>query len=95
MVKWSKTAMDDLRRIYNYISEDSVIYAKKVVEEIINKSDYLKAYPDIGRAIPELNNPRIRELIVYSYRMVYQVESEDVEILTLVHSRKNFDLEIK
>lgn len=95
MVKWSKTAMDDLRRIYNYISEDSVIYAKKVVEEIINKSDYLKAYPNIDRAIPELNNPRIRELIVYSYRMVYQVESEDVEILTLVHSRKNFDLEIK
>ncbi len=95
MVKWSKTAMDDLRRIYNYISEDSVIYAKKVVEEIINKSDYLKAYPDIGKAIPELNNLRIRELIVYSYRMVYQVESEDVEILTLVHSRKNFDLEIK
>ena len=95
MVKWSKTAMDDLRRIYNYISEDSVIYAKKVVEEIINKSDYLKAYPNIGRAIPELNNPGIRELIVYSYRMVYQVEREDVEILTLVHSRKNFDLEIK
>ncbi|MEA4964028.1 type II toxin-antitoxin system RelE/ParE family toxin [Lutispora sp.] len=95
MVKWSKTAMDDLRRIYNYISEDSVIYAKKVVEEIINKSDYLKTYPNIGRSIPELNNPRIRELIVYSYRMVYQVESEDVEILTLVHSKKNLDLEIK
>ena len=49
----------------------------------------------MGRVIPELNNPRIRELIIYSYRMVYQVESEDVEILTLVHSRKNFDLEIK
>jgi len=72
-----------------------VIYAKQVVEEIINKSDYLKDYPNMGRVIPELNNPRIRELIIYSYRMVYQVESEDVEILTLVHSRKNFDLEIK
>ena len=87
--------MEDLKRIYDYISEDSVIYAKQVVEEIINKSDYLKDYPNIGRVIPELNNPRIRELIIYSYRMVYQVESEDVEILTLVHSRKNFDLEIK
>ena len=72
-----------------------MIYAKQVVEEIINKSDYLKDYPNMGRVIPELNNPRIRELIIYSYRMVYQVESEDVEILTLVHSRKNFDLEIK
>ncbi|MDD2480824.1 MAG: type II toxin-antitoxin system RelE/ParE family toxin [Lutispora sp.] len=95
MVKWSRTAMEDLKRIYDYISEDSVIYAKQVVEEVINKSDYLKDYPNMGRVIPELNNPRIRELIIYSYRMVYQVESEDVEILTLVHSRKNFDLEIK
>ncbi|MPN40174.1 hypothetical protein SDC9_187710 [bioreactor metagenome] len=95
MVKWSRTAMEDLKRIYDYISEGSVIYAKQVVEEIINKSDYLKDYPNIGRVIPELNNLRIRELIIYSYRMVYQVESEDVEILALVHSRKNFDLEIK
>lgn len=92
MVKWSKTATDDLRGIYDYIAKDSVVYAKRVVEEIISKSDYLKKYPNIGRAIPELSNPEIRELIIYSYRMVYQVENENVEILTLVHSRRNFDL---
>lgn len=92
MVRWSKTATDDLRRIYDYIAKDSVVYAKRVVEEIIHKSDYLKEYPNIGRIISELGNPKIRELIIYSYRMVYQVEDENIEILTLIHSRKNFDL---
>ncbi|WP_077369781.1 type II toxin-antitoxin system RelE/ParE family toxin [Anaerosalibacter sp. Marseille-P3206] len=95
MVKWSKIAIDDLRGIYDYISKDSVVYAKKVINEIINKTDYLEEYPNIGRAVPELSNERIRELMIYSYRMIYQVENGDVEILTLVHSRKNFYLEIE
>ena len=95
MVRWSETATGDLRRIYDYISNDSAVYAKRVVNEVIDKSEYLKEYPNIGRVVPELNNSKIRELIVYSYRMVYQLENEDVEILTLVHSRKNFDLELK
>ena len=95
MVKWSKTATGDLRKIYNYISSDSEVYAERVVNEIISKSEYLKEYPNIGRVVPELNNSKVRELIVYSYRMVYQLENENIEILTLVHSRKNFDLELK
>jgi len=95
VVKWSKTATGDLRKIYDYISSDSAVYAERVVNEIINKSEYLKEYPNIGRVVPELNNSKVRELIVYSYRMVYQLENENVEILTLVHSRKNFDLELK
>lgn len=95
MVRWSKTATDDLRAIYDYVSRDSVIYAKRVIDELVDRSDYLKEYPNLGRVVPELNNPRIRELIIYSYRMVYQTENGDVEILALVHSRKNFDLEIK
>ena len=51
MVKWSKTATGDLRKIYDYISSDSAVYAERVVNEIINKSEYLKEYPNIGREI--------------------------------------------
>lgn len=44
MVSWSQIATDDLKLIYDYIAKDSVVYARRVVEEIINKSDvyYLK-----------------------------------------------------
>lgn len=95
MVKWSKTATDDLRAIYDYISKDSMVYAKRVIEELVSKSEYLVEYPNLGRIVPELNNSKVRELMIFSYRMVYQVENDDVEILTLIHSRKNFDFEIK
>lgn len=61
MVKWSKTATDDLKAIYNYISKDSKVYAKRVIEELLNKSDYLKEHSNLGRAVPELNSPGIRE----------------------------------
>lgn len=84
-----------MRKIYDYISSDSEVYAERVVDEIISKSEYLKEYPNMGRIVPELNNSRVRELIVYSYRMVYQLANDNVEILTLLHSRMNFDLELK
>jgi len=71
MVNWSKIATDDLKSIYDYIAKDSVVYARRTVEEIINKSECLKVYPNVGRTVPELSNQRIRELIIYSYRMIY------------------------
>lgn len=38
MVRWTYTAKLDLLRIYDYISKDSVYYAKKVVNDIVDKS---------------------------------------------------------
>jgi len=91
MVKWSLTAKNDLKQIYTYIFQDSSFYAKQVMEEIIRKSETLNLYPNMGKITPELNDSAIRELIIYSYRMIYEVSNNEVQILTLVHSRKNFN----
>jgi len=40
--------------------------------------------------IPELDDPNIRELIIYSYRLIYRVLSDEVEVLALVHARRDF-----
>lgn len=40
-----------------------------------------------------LNNPEIREIIIYSYRMIYQITSDnEVEILAIVHIKRDFSL---
>ena len=90
MVKWSLTAKNDLKQIYNYIFQDSSFYAQQVMEEIIKRSETLNLYPHMGKITPELNDSSIRELVIYSYRIIYEVSNNDVQILTLVHSRKNF-----
>jgi len=45
----------------------------------------------MGRVVPEINNDTIRELLVYSYRLVYQISQDDeIQVLALIHSKKQF-----
>ncbi len=40
--------------------------------------------------VPELGDPNIRELIIYSYRLVYEISLNRIEILTIVHGKQDF-----
>ena len=90
MVKWSKPAKLDLKQIYDYIAKDSKFYAQKVSQEIVEKSEKLNLFPEVGRIVPEIEDPHIRELLIYSYRLVYEVFPDKVEVLALIHSKRNF-----
>lgn len=90
MVKWSKPAKLDLKQIHDYIARDSNFYAQKVSSEIVEKSEKLNSFPEVGRIVPEMEDPNIRELLIYSYRLIYEVFPNKVEILALVHSKRNF-----
>ena len=90
MVRWSKPAKLDLKQIRDYIARDSKFYAQKVSTEIVEKSEKLNAFPSVGRIVPEIENPNVRELLIYSYRLVYEVFSDKVEVLALIHNKRNF-----
>lgn len=90
MVEWSNPAKLDLKRIYEYIGRDSNFYAKKVIDEIMTQSVSLNDFPKIGRNVPEINDPNIREIFVYSYRLIYEVQEDNVTILGLVHFKQDF-----
>lgn len=90
MVKWSAPARDDLRGIFNYIAQDSNYYAKNVINNIISKTDLLDEFPEMGRVVPEIGEENVRELFVYSYRIIYEIMSEDTYILTVVHGKRDF-----
>ncbi|MDP2156882.1 MAG: type II toxin-antitoxin system RelE/ParE family toxin [Nitrospirota bacterium] len=90
MVTWSIPAKLDLKQIHDYIARDSKLYAKKVAAEIVEKSETLNSFPEIGRIVPEIGNPNIRELLIYSYRLVYELFPDNVAVLALIHSKRNF-----
>lgn len=90
MVIWSKPAKRDLRNIHDHIASDSKFYAKKVVQNIVEKSEDLQDFPLMGRMVPELQDSDIRELIFYSYRLIYRVSSDTIEVLTLIHGKQDF-----
>ncbi len=90
MVKWTSTAKKDLKKIYSYIAEDSKYYARRVAQDIVEKTEGLNDFPEIGRIVPEINDKKIRELIIYSYRLIYEVKNDDVDILAIIHGKRDF-----
>ena len=82
-------AKADLKQIQEYISKDSIYYANKTINEIINKTEYLLMFPYMGRKIPEFDNTNFRELIYRSYRILYKVNS-NIYILNVFHHSRDF-----
>ena len=89
MVIWSQPAKADLRSIHDFIAHDSPYYAKKVVQDIREKTDILEQLPKAGRKVPELDEEPIRELSLYSYRIIYELREEMVFVLAVAHKRRD------
>lgn len=87
-VRWSPEATEDLEAIAEYIGRDSEYYARAVVTEILSISRSTSEFPLIGRIVPEIGDERIRERFIYSYRMVYRVDSVKVLIVAVTHGKR-------
>jgi toxin ParE1/3/4 len=86
MVTWTARARADLN--HDRIAEDSPQNAKRVVREMRRKADVLAETPHIGRVVPELNDPEVREIPAYSWRIVYHVRERRVFVITVIHKRQ-------
>ncbi|WP_460101659.1 type II toxin-antitoxin system RelE/ParE family toxin [Sessilibacter sp. MAH4] len=86
----TKPARADLKHIHDFIAEDSKHYAKKVAQEIREKTNILDRFPNIGKMVPEVNKPEVQELHIYSYRIMYEVKGDNRYVLAVIHQRQNF-----
>jgi addiction module RelE/StbE family toxin len=80
---WTQEALERLAEIDVYISEDSPERASKFIDQLIEHTTPLSSQPRLGRTVPELHNPDVRELIFKRYRIVYRLREDLVEILTV------------
>jgi len=90
-VRWTQQAADDLESITDFISQDSPHYARLFATDVIAAVERLSSFPNLGRKVPEKNNPLIREIILGNFRIVYRVRDEVVELLTIHHGARLLD----
>ena len=91
MVKivWTELSIEDLKEIFDFISEDSLRYATITVNKIYIRAQVISDNPYIGRIVPEFNEKKQREIISDSYRIIYRIKSEvQVDILRVFHSAR-------
>lgn len=88
-VNWTFQALEDLSDIAELLAQNSSSYASHLVKLILEKTDLLQSFPELGRVVPELKIKSIRELVIKKYRIIYMLSSDkEVNILAVRHSSK-------
>jgi toxin ParE1/3/4 len=90
-IRWTIQAVDDLESIVNFISSDSVHYAKLLASDIFEAIERSAFFPESGRVVPELNMREIREILFGNYRIIYRFQKDIIEIITIYHGSRLLD----
>lgn len=94
-VHWTENAIKHLLDIYEYISENSPLYARRMVDRLTRRSEQIAEFPKSGRKVPEYDAEDIREVIEKSYRIIYRIKPDQIDVLAVVHSAQLLSLDIE
>lgn len=89
-VYWSPEARSRLQEIQQYISDqDAELAAREMVEKLFSRTRQLAVAPFSGRKMTNNYRGELRELLERPYRIIYRVNADQVEILTVKHYRQS------
>ena len=87
-IRWTEEAATDLVEILDYIEQRNANAAQNLQAAIVQSAENLPLMPYLfrpGRV------PGTRELVVHpNYIVVYQVGSDMIDILRILHSRQQY-----
>lgn len=92
-VHWTNTALGHLLAIYEYIAQDSSLYAQRMVDRLTRRSEQIAAFPVSGRMVPEYEAEDLREMIEKPYRIIYRIKADQIDVLAVVHGAQLLSLE--
>ena len=87
-VSWTPQALRDLDAVCLFIARDAPRYAEIFAYRVFQAVDRVGEFPNSGRIVPEIGRNDIREIILQSYRIVFRVRADEVEILTIHHGAR-------
>ena len=77
-----RSPLPGLRQVYQIGWADHI---GGVATRVLRATDRLEDFPQMGRVVPEIDRDDIREIIVQSYRIIYRLLLDEVDILTVHH----------
>jgi len=87
-VVFTKKAREDLIDIWLHIADDDPVAADWVLDRLDEAADHLADHPAMGAARDDIR-PGLRYLVSGSYLLLYQTTDTGVEIVRVVHGRRD------
>ena len=88
-VHWTDTAEGHLDAVYAHIAQDSPEYARHMVDRLTRRSQQIADFPFSGRRVPEYDIEQIREVIEGSFRIIYHIKSDQIDVLAVIHGARD------
>ena len=92
-VVWTAEALRMLEEIERFIAQDNPQRASAFIDRLLEKVDAIASFPNMGRVVPELSQPEIREILVGKYRIVYKETPDQIVILTVFEGHRSLRFE--
>jgi len=93
VIRWSGPSIREFEGSLDYIARDNRDAADRLARAIHRAVGRLRAFPDSGRMVPELEDPALREVVYAPFRVIYQHQENLVEILAVVRAEQETDFE--
>jgi len=87
-LRWSDHARRDLLAIGRYIARDNPPAARGWIEQLRERARLAAENPLTGRVVPELGRDDVREVFLRSYRIVYSVGADAIDVLTVFEGHR-------
>jgi addiction module RelE/StbE family toxin len=91
-VIWTRTALDDLRKIKEYIEKQAPQAAARFTKELVEAPRRLADFPLSGQVVPELAHLKdlgVREVVYRSYRILYLPRAGACYIVGCIHGSRD------
>ena len=93
-VVWTDRALTDLEAIGDFIAADNPAAAERWVSELMASAERAAGTPMAGRQVPEGGRDDVREVLKRTYRIVYRITDDQLEILTVFEGHRQLPRDI-
>ncbi len=93
-LRWTGRARRDLLEIGRYIARDDPEAARRWIQRLRTRAHGAAEHPLSGRTVPEFQRDDIREVFLKTYRIVYLVREETVDVLTVFEGHRLLPLDV-
>ncbi|GMV97574.1 MAG: type II toxin-antitoxin system RelE/ParE family toxin [Phycisphaerae bacterium] len=88
-------ARDDLFDIWNDIAKTSPDAADRVIHDLEAAMQRAAEFPLLGFRRPDVRERRYRFWVVYSYLIVYLPDTDPLQVIRVVHGRRDVPTVLK
>ena len=93
VIRFAESALADLESMRAWYAEQGVPdVGERLLGEIVASIEARADHPDMGRLVPEFEQPFLRELIRPPFRIVYRREPKHVRIVRVWRSERLLDV---